>query len=313
MIGLFRDLADVPAHLQRGAVAVGNFDGVHRGHARLIEHLVKLANRMGGPAVVMTFDPPPIAILQPERKLHPPLTPLARRAELVGQLGVDGLIVLPTSPELLKLSPSEFFRQVLVDTLQASGIVEGPNFRFGKDRAGDTNLLHQLCNDRGIELQIVSAENDGAGMISSTRIRQLLIAGDVAAANSMLTQPFRLSGRVEPGAGRGRQLLVPTANLVGVESIIPAHGVYGGSVSLEGRSHRVAVNIGPNPTFNDQQSKIEVHVLDWHGDLYGRSLNCDLLTRIRSVLRFDSVDALMKQIQSDILHVQQTVLLPSTF
>ncbi len=309
MIPVITDLTQIPSHLVGGSVAVGNFDSVHLGHARLVRQLVDQAADLGGPAVVITFDPPPIALLKPNEPLLPPITTIARRAELLARLGVSGLIALQTNGELLSLSPKRFFDEVLVRQLRLTGMVEGPNFRFGKDRAGDTKLLASLCSDRGIDLKVVDAKNDDGGMISSSRIRRLLAEGDVAAANAMLTQPFQISGLVAPGAGRGQKMLVATANLTHVQSLIPAHGVYGGSVRVDDRLYRAAVHIGPNPTFGESEPKIELHLVEWHGELYGRSLNCELLIKVRDIRKFDSREALLQQIRSDIELISEKVTL----
>jgi riboflavin kinase / FMN adenylyltransferase len=310
MIPVLTDLNELPHWLQEGCAAVGNFDGVHRGHVRLVDALVQMARAVGGPAVVLTFDPPPIVLLKPDVPLLPPITSLQRRAELLGQLGIQALIALPTTHELLNLSPQQFFDDVIVGQLATRGMVEGPNFYFGKDRQGDTQLLAQLCAKNQIALTIVEAQSDETGMISSSRIRQLLACGEVEAANKMLTRPFRISGMVSQGAGRGKRLLVPTANLIQIQSLVPEHGVYGGLVEINGRPYRAAVNIGPNPTFSDLSPKVEIHLLQWQGELYGQTLHCDLIAKIRSIKKFETVEALLNQIEADIQQIVQRVALP---
>lgn len=301
MAQLLDSLQDFPDSLRGGAVAVGNFDGVHLGHARLVRELIGQAHSVGGPSIVLTFDPPPVAILVPERTPSPPLTSLRRRAELLGFLGVDVLVAYPTDRELLNLSAEAFFAEKIVDCLGAKAMVEGPNFRFGKDRAGDTQLLQNLCRDAGLQLSIVQAREDATGsMISSTRVRQLLTEGNIVAANSMLTRPYRVEGIVTKGAQRGRQLGFPTANLESIGCLLPKHGVYAGQTSIEGRDYAVAVNIGPNPTFGEQQDKVEMHVIGWSGAVYGERLFCTLWDRVRDIRRFGSADALREQLQADI-------------
>lgn len=307
MIPVLTDLRQIRADLLGGSVAVGNFDGVHRGHASLIRQLVHQSRLLGSSAIVLTFDPPPIALLNPELPLLPPITTIARRAELLTELGVDALIAFPTNDALLELSPVQFFEGVLLGQLQIRGMVEGPNFRFGKDRTGDTKLLAELCSRHNVTLKIEEATEDADGLISSSRVRTLLASGDVAGANAMLTQPFRLSGIVAEGAGRGRQLGFPTANLTRVESLIPAHGVYGGVVRIEGQPYRAAVNLGPNPTFGEHQTKIEIHVPQWQGDLYGHPLSCELHLRVRGVKKFESKEALLEQIRSDVEQIQELI------
>lgn len=306
MAELHISLDSIPASVRGCAVAVGNFDGVHRGHAKLIKKLVQLAGHVGGASVVMTFDPPPQAILTPPRSLAPPLTTVPRRAELLGCLGVDAVIAYPTDRELLELTPVQFFEHLICRRLQARGMVEGPNFRFGKDRAGNTQLLRQLCEQAGMRFELASATTDCDGMISSTRIRGLLAAGEISSVNSMLTQPYQIRGTVAEGAGRGRQLGFPTANLIDIGCLLPAHGVYAGRTTIDGQSYPVAINIGPNPTFDEETSKVEAHLIDWQGRLYGQQLTCNLLVRIRGVEKFSSVEALRQQIAQDVAACRTT-------
>lgn len=307
MIPLFSHLDQVPPSLQGGVIAVGNFDGVHRGHGRLVSQVVRLAEELGTHSLVVTFDPPPSQVLRPDLPFQPPLTTLPRRAELLEGLGVRALLALPTKLGLLELSAREFFEQILLRSLNVRGIVEGPNFRFGKDRQGDVVLLQQLCSDHSIRFVTVQAVDDQQGMISSSRIRQLISAGEMAEAVQMLDAPYRLTGLVVRGAGRGRTLGFPTANLEQVSSLIPGHGVYAGRVSLDGTTVRAAVNIGPNPTFDEQRSKVEVHLLELNLDLYGKTLNCDLLYRIRQIVRFENKGQLFEQIHRDVADVAQKV------
>lgn len=307
MIPLLTDLHEVPSDFQGGVVAVGNFDGVHRGHASLIQRLVSLSKQIGSRALVITFDPHPSTLLRPELPVLEPLTTLARRAELLGELGVDGLLALPTSPQLLELSPIEFYQRVLVGELKIRGMVEGPNFRFGKDREGDVQLLQQICSRDQIQFQVADSIDDPQGMISSSRIRQLLVAGDVAQAATMLTRPFRVSGIVTRGAGRGTGLGFPTANLDQIRSMLPGHGVYAGRVEVGGQAYRAAMNLGPNPTFGENRTKVEVHILDLKQDLYGQTLHCDMIAKVRDVVRFEGIQQLLAQIKQDLTKVVQLV------
>lgn len=307
MIPLLTDLHEVPQDFRGGVVAVGNFDGVHRGHASLIQRLVSLSKQIGGRSLVITFDPHPSTLLRPDLPVLEPLTTLERRAELLGELGVDSLLALPTSPQLLELSPIEFYQRVLVGELKIRGMVEGPNFRFGKDREGDVQLLQQICSRDQIQFQIADSIDDPQGMISSSRIRQLLVAGDVAQAATMLTRPFRVSGIVTRGAGRGTGLGFPTANLDQIRSMLPGHGVYAGRVEVGGQAYRAAMNLGPNPTFGENRTKVEVHILDLKQDLYGQTLHCDMIAKVRDVVRFDGVQQLLAQIEQDLTKVVQLV------
>lgn len=304
---LLRSPNELPDDVVGCAVAIGNFDGVHRGHASLASVLVEMAQKHRGPSVVVTFDPPPAAILFPDRPQLSPLSTLPRRAELLGYLGVDYVWAMPTTPELLTLSPTEFFQQTIRDRLKAAAMVEGPNFRFGRNRAGDTALLETLCAATSIEFVIAGRREDAAGMISSSRIRQELLSGSVESANRMLTANYQIAGTVADGAKRGRTIGFPTANLIEVECLLPAHGVYAGIVNLAGRPYAAAVNLGPNPTFDDGETKVEVHIIGWAGELYGQHLAVELLARVRDVHRFDNATELREQIARDVAACEQLV------
>jgi len=297
---LIHSLNDFPNDLRGGAVAIGNFDGVHRGHFQLVRELVAQAQRLAGPAIVFTFDPTPMAVLFPQRALSAPLTNMDRRAELLHKLGVDLVVAYPTDMALLQLTAEEFFQRVMLDTLDARAIVEGPNFRFGHDRLGDVEMLGRLCSASGLSLAVVSASNDETGMISSTRVRELINAGNIDQANSLLTQPYQIVGQVGRGAARGRTMGSPTANLTNIEVLVPPHGVYAGRVPIGDDFCAAAIHIGPNPTFDDDSVKVEVHLIDWKGELYDSRLECIFLDRLRDVRKFDSLGELKTQIALDI-------------
>ena len=304
---LLTSLEDFPTELRGGAVSVGNFDGVHRGHARLIGELVAAARRHSGIALVMTFDPPPTALLFPERRLSSPLTSIERRAELLFGLGVDALIAYPTDSVLLSMSALDFFQQKIVGVLGARAMVEGPNFRFGRGRDGDVAGLAEMCAAAHVDFRVAQPSADLAGMISSTRIRDALTLGDVRLANSLLTQAYAMTGIVAVGAQRGREVGFPTANLTQIQSLIPGPGVYAGQVQLleqpEGvqTDYPAAIHIGPNPTFDESRTKVEVHLIGYAGEsLYGQRLQVTLLEKVREVCKFASIDELRAQIVRDV-------------
>lgn len=299
---LLRSLDRLPPELTGGAVAIGNFDGVHRGHARLIERLVAQAAQVGGPAVVFTFDPHPLAILKPEW-LPTPMTRSERKAELLGQLGVDAVIAYPTDRELLNLTPQQFFDLIVRERLKAKAIVEGPNFHFGKDRAGNVEVLRRLCATTGTAIEIVEPVAVDGELISSSRVRNLVQGGAVGQANQLLTQPYRLTGIVGRGAERGRTIRFPTANLERIETVLPALGVYAGRAWVDDRVYAAAINIGPNPTFGENAVKIEIHLIDFSGNLYDQPLSVDLLDRLRDIQSFPSIEALIDQLNRDVERV----------
>lgn len=290
---------DPNAGYQGGFLSIGNFDGVHRGHQQMMACLVRHAQNNGVPSAVFTFDPHPIQLLRPN-ECPPALTSLDQKAELIEACGVDFLVVYATDLRLLNLSAEEFFSSVVLDDFKARGLVEGPNFYFGRDRAGNTEVLQKLCSNAGIGLDIVPPVFVGASMVSSSVVRQLLIDGDVAQAGDLLGHRYRVVGRVSPGSERGAKIGFPTANLTHVVTVLPRDGVYAGIVYHQGQSHAAAVNLGPNPTFGEKRRKIEAHLLDFEGDLYGEALELEFVTRIRDTLTFPDADSLIRQLKQDV-------------
>lgn len=313
-------LDEVSDVVRGGVISIGNFDGVHLGHAALLEHTCRLARSLGGPSVAVVLDPHPAAILRPDRT-PPKLAWIERRAELMAPIGIDFLVVCPTSRDFLRLSAEAFFGSLVQTKLAAKGIVEGPNFYFGHQREGNVALLESLCQQRGVELQIASpleylttGDSDGLinhssspRMISSTRIRELLLASQVGEAAELLGHPHRIRGRVVHGDRRGRQIGFPTANLAAIDVLIPGPGVYSGIAWLDGDSHRAAVHVGPRPTFQStEHGHVEVHLLDYDGDLYGQTLHVDLVSRVRDIARFESASDLAEQLARDVQSIRDT-------
>lgn len=300
---LFRQATSLPAEFLRGAVAVGNFDGVHRGHAKLIERLLARAKEVSGPAVVLTFDPHPVRILRPELA-PPPLTWTERKAELLAELGVTAVWSYPTDETLLKLAAEEFFQRIVCDALQARAMVEGPNFQFGRQRQGNVKLLQELCQAKGLALEVVQPVATDGDLVSSSRVRESIKQGDVATARQLLTRPYRLRGLVTHGAQRGAKIGFPTANLAGIDTLVPPVGVYAGRSFTQQGIWPAAINIGPNPTFGEGAFKFEAHLPGFSGSLYGQPLEVEFLARVRETRPFDSVAALTQQLAADV----QTVL-----
>ncbi len=294
----------LPPAFRGGAAAIGNFDGVHRGHLALLTELRRQAAAVGGPAVAVTFDPHPLKILRPER-FQPVLTTIADRAALLQAHGADHVLVLRTTPALLGLSADQFFEGVVHDRLAARAMAEGPNFGFGRNREGDVNRLTELCRRHGMNLVVVPPlEWDGA-IVSSSRVRTALVRGNVRGAADLLDRPFRLRGVVEPGQHRGRTLGFPTANLGRVETLVPGDGVYAVRVLYRDQVWPGAANIGPNPTFGEQARKIEVHLIGFQGALLGQSLAVDFVDRLRDTRPFPGVAQLVEQLKLDVERARQ--------
>ena len=266
------------------SVAVGTFDGVHLGHRAVID----------GSESVLTFDPHPVSIVAPQ---HTPklLTTPERKAELIASLGVQELIVIPFDADFARRSADEFIEDVLVGALAATRVAIGENFRFGHKAQGDTRLL---AADPRFTTDVRPLLEVGGEIVSSSHIRGLVLAGDIAQANDLLGTPFQLSGEVAHGDKRGRELGFPTANLVPDEALaLPGHGVY--ACLANGRP--AAVSVGVRPTFQTGRGElIEAYILDFDEDIYGSELRLDFLARLRGERRFDSPQALIEQMHRDV-------------
>ncbi len=299
---------DDPSAYQGAYVSIGNFDGVHRGHRTMIAKLIERARQDSVPAVVMTFSPHPIAILRPQAA-PAPLTTLERKAELLAECGVDCVVAYRTDWQLLQLTPDEFFQSIILTKFQARGLVEGENFFYGHDRAGNVQTLRAACERAGLSLDVITPVQLGSRVVSSSAIRGLVAAGDVAGAGELLGTNYQVLGRVATGAARGRTLGFPTANLIEVATEIPRDGVYAGRASWQGQTYRAAINVGTNPTFAEHQRKFEVHLLDFQGNLYGQMLTVDFVSRMRDTQPFGSIEQLVAQLQTDIAAVRGSVSL----
>jgi len=315
---IFDNLATIPLEAQGGAVTIGNFDGVHRGHQAIVKRLRALADEISGPVVVFTFNPPPARLLRPHDAPES-LTNIGRRAALLRKLGVDFVIVFPTTLELLQLEPEQFFDQVIVETLQAKAITEGANFRFGKKRRGDVSMLQSLCKSKNIRFELLDPELDDGAWISSTRIRALIDRGKIAEANALLVEPYRISGKVSKGAARGRTLGFPTANLEEIGVLCPPPGVYAGKIAGLSRPSfaitetdptglPVAINIGPNPTFGESTLNVAAHIIGYAGNIYDHELAIELLEKLRDVRKFDSKEQLLAQLAMDVNQTKEVCI-----
>jgi riboflavin kinase/FMN adenylyltransferase len=300
-------LDEVPAGWGASVVTIGAFDGVHRGHQRIVARAAEIGSQRHLPVVAITFDPHPDEVIQPGS--HPPLLcSVRRRAELLASLGVEAVCVLPFTLEFSRMDSDEFVRTVLVERLHAAAVVVGEDFRFAHKATGDVPLLAKLGEKydftaEGMPLLVL----DGV-TLSSTSIRQLLQSGDVAAAAKALGRPHRVEGVVVRGRQRGRALGFPTANLQAPpHTAIPADGVYAGwlaSLNDEGKDVErwpAAISIGTNPTFGEGERTVEAYALDRDDlDLYGVHAAIDFTARLRGTLRFDSVDELVDQMRRDV-------------
>ncbi len=292
-----------PALCLGGAVSLGNFDGVHLGHQALLAETIRRARAVNGPAIAVTFDPPPILLLRPQ-SYQPLLTPIRYRCELLHERGIDHVIVLRTTRDLLNLEAREFFDRILHHGLKAKAIVEGFNFCFGKDRTGAGEQLETWGRAAGMAIMLLAAQFHESQPASSSRVRNAVLAGQTTAAHDLLGRPYRLFGTVGPGKQRGRTLGFPTANLTTLSNLAPGSGVYAARVHHAGKTWSAAAHLGPKPTFGDATPSVEIHMLGFSGDLYGQELAVDFFEKVREPRSFASAEELVKQIAIDIERIE---------
>lgn len=288
----------LPRGLSWPVITIGGFDGVHRGHQAVINKTVNWAREMQGESIVFTFSTHPRNILSGSTPSF--ITSLEHRLVLFRRLGVDLTIVLEFN-EVAGMSAEEFIKKVVAGALGARGWVMGFNFAFGKDRRGDFALVSNLARKYGFEVRSCSAVRHDGEIISSTRIREAILRGNLERAEEMLGRPVTLMGTVVKGSGRGMRLGYPTANLDLHHEIKPPSGVYGSIVSLEGMDYPSLTSIGTRPTFEGEEGEevVEVHIIDFNQSLYGRDLEVKFLFRLRDEMRFESAEALRAQMDED--------------
>lgn len=304
---VWRDFSEVPSELGRTVVTIGNFDGMHLGHQHVVRRAREVAAEVGVDHVVaVTFDPHPIAVLRPEHA-PPTLTTIDDRLRLLGEAGVDDVLVIPFSRDIAAWTPAEFIERILLETLHVKAVVVGANFRFGNRAAGDCNLLRSAGAEHDFVLEEVSLDG-GPQVWSSTYVRTCLAAGDVSGAAEALGRPFTTRGVVVEGDKRGRELGYPTANVpVRAGAAAPADGVYAGRLTVldgpdAGATYPAAISVGTNPTFaGERERRVESYVLDRTDlELYGREVEVAFVERLRGMVQFASVDELLVAMAGDV-------------
>ena len=300
---VFRDPSELPAG-PYPVVALGNFDGVHLGHQAILKTARKHAHEAGGRAFALTFDPPPAKVLFPAQA--PPLiTTPEDKLDLLTRIGLDGVLVMNFTRELSMLAPREFVRQYLVGAIGARAVVVGRTVTFGHDRGGDAAAMVEFGREFGFTTIVVEPVAADRIEVSSSRIRELIAAGEVKRAALMLGRPHFLNGVVVKGRGRGRKIGFPTANLAAATECVPPDGVYAARVVVFGSAYPAIVNIGTRPTFDETERVIEAYIFDFAGDLYGLRVRLELVERVRGEKKFDSAEHLARQIAGDIEHAKK--------
>ena len=304
---IIRDISHIEHPFRNAVITIGNFDGVHIGHQRLLLEVVETADRIGGKSVAMTFDPHPMRVLNPEG--HPALITLfEQKSELIRTAGIDVLLAIPFTRQFAGIPAREFVEDLLVSRIGMKAIIVGKDYAFGKDREGGIDLLKEWGEELDYDVRVVDwiqGPQNGGHRISSTKIRQLIMDGEMDRANKLLGRHYQVRGEVAHGRNRGGRLLgFPTANITLQDELCPKTGVYAITVELDGASHQGVANIGYSPTFDDHLFTVEVHLLDFDRDIYGKKIRVNFISRLREEIRFSGLDQLSEQIKLDVIRAR---------
>ncbi len=300
------DPAALPDDLAKPVLAIGNFDGMHLGHAALLTEALRMGKSFGRPAAILTFEPHPRAYFQPDKPMFR-LTPPDLKAEAATRLGAQGAIALTFDAALAAVSAQDFVQNLILDRFGASGIVVGHDFHFGKGRQGNPALLAETGHNAGIDVVIVPPLSVDGVVVSSSHIRKLLSEGDIAGANRYLGREWLVRATVAHGDKRGRLLGYPTANLMLHKDVTLKHGIYAVRAIVDGVTHAAVASFGRRPTFDDGAPKLEVHLFDFAGDLYGQTMDVAFVGYIRPELKFDGVEPLIRQMDEDSLTARKVL------
>jgi riboflavin kinase / FMN adenylyltransferase len=296
--------------IKNAVITIGNFDGVHIGHQALFHTVLEKAEAIHGISVAMTFEPHPMRVLAPND--HPPLiTLIEQKKELIGRAGIEILICIPFTREFAAISATDFIKDLLVGRIGMKAIVVGKDYTFGSRRQGDLVMLQRMAAELGFEVLVVDwiqPVNGISSRISSTRIRELVMAGRMEKARKMLGRHYQIRGQVATGRNRGGRLLgFPTANINLQDELCPKQGIYAVTVEHAGSLLKGVANIGYSPTFDDHQFTIEVHLLDFSGNIYNHPIRVNFIQRLRDEIKFDSIEALSAQIKKDIIRAREVL------
>lgn len=289
-------------------ITIGNFDGVHIGHQALFHEVIEKADKIGGTSIVMTFEPHPVRVLKQNGQL-PLITLYEQKVELIESSGVDVLICVPFTKEFAAISAKEFVEDLLLKSIGMKAIVVGKDYTFGRNREGNIDLLQIYAKDLGFEVILadwIQASKGFSGRISSTRTRELVMAGKVDEAHKLLGRPYQIRGIVTSGRNRGGRLLgFPTANIILHDELCPKNGVYAVTVECMDKKYPGVANIGYSPTFDDHIFSVEVHILDFNDNIYGKKIRVNFVQRIREEIKFSNISELSDEIRKDIVKARK--------
>lgn len=305
---ILKNIEDIVIPLKNAVLTIGNFDGVHIGHQALLHTVVEKAAAINGTSVVLTFHPHPVRVLR--KNDHPPLITMPeQKNELIERAGIDVLIQIPFTLEFASISARTFIEELLVRRIGMKALVIGNDYTFGRNREGNIDLLHQWSSKFNYEVLVVDwiqPANRSARRISSTRVRELVMAGRMNEAKKLLGRYYQIRGVVATGRNRGGRLLgFPTANINLQDELCPKQGIYAVTVEHGGQNHKGVANIGYSPTFDDHIFTVEVHILDFKKNIYGDPIRVNFIERLRDEIKFKSINALADQIRMDIEHARR--------
>ena len=305
---VFKSTDDITTDYRLSFVTIGNFDGVHLSHRHICRKLASVAAAAGAKSLVITFEPHPKMILHPDIKPFFLITTLGEKLKLLEDCGIDATLIIAFSPDYAETTAREFVYETLGQKLAIKKIIIGHDYTFGQNKKGNDAYLIASGQELGFEVEVIDAFKVGDDIVSSTLIRNLIVQGKVGEAARLLGRSYNVAGTVVTGFGRGIKLGFPTANINPEKELLPSAGIYAAFVEVEGRRYMAALNIGAKPTFADYTFTFEVHLLDFEGDLRGKKLNTEFVEKLRDIVKFDSPEALKKQIAADVEKVRAILL-----
>jgi len=296
---VFKGIGEITPEYQSSVITIGNFDGIHLAHQEILQRVVQEARERRVRSVVITFDPHPQRVLHPETQPFYLLTTLDEKVKLIESLGLDAVLLIAFTQAFSAMTAEAFVREILWDKLRIQKVFIGHDYAFGNRKQGNEDFLRSMGGMLGFEVESINTFTVNGTTVSSTNIRKAVLGGDVVKAALLLGHPYSLSGTVIRGYQRGREIGIPTANIEPGKELLPANGVYAVMVDLEGVRHAGVLNVGFNPTFSNEKLSVEVHIMNFDGELYGKGLTVSFIERIRSEVKFESPQKLVDQILRD--------------